>query len=207
MTVVSLQQWAIWLRSADALAGLPMIIVGLALMLGGWRMGRVCVVLSLAAIGAGVGAHVATELGISLTVAAGGAALMGAVGLMCRRHAVPLLGGLLGTGVFWQVFAPLGLQGWPLWIALVLTFGCVAAMSASNQQWVVIVITSLEGAAILVSGLVPILASWPGLLRFLESTSRSSYVFLPFALLVPTMIGCFLQLGDSKKHGSESDKV
>ena len=203
----SIQHWATWLRGTDALAGLPMIIVGLALMLGGWRMGRVCVVLTLAAIGGGVGLYVAAELGIPLVIAFVGAVLMGAVSLVFRRHAVALLGGLLGTAVFWHVFAPLGLQGWPLWIALVLTFSCVAAISTSSQHWVVIVITSFEGAALLVSGLVPILASLPGLIRFLESTSRSSAVFLPFALLAPTLIGCFLQLADSKRHGSESPTV
>ncbi len=160
------------------------------------------IILMLAAVGAAAGAHLVPDRPNSLVAAVIGAVLLGGVGAIFKRHAVALLGGLIGTGIFVQVLAPSGLDGWLLFIAALLVFIALAAVSISNERGVVILITSFEGAVLLLSGLIPIIASWPGLFRFLESTNRASWIFLPFVILVPTAIGCLLQISDAKNHGS-----
>ena len=165
-------------------------------------MGRICVALTLAAIGAGIAAHFTRGTGYSWIAGAAGAGLFGTGSLVFRQHSVAFLGGLIGATIFVQVFASMGLHGWPLLVATILVFGCIAAMCSSSEETVVILITSFEGAVLLLAGLVPIVAAWPPLFRFLESTSRSSTIFFPFLLLVPTMIGYFLQHADSRSHCS-----
>jgi len=179
-----------------------MIVVALALILGGWRMGRVCVVLTLAAVGAGLCAFYAQAFGISLVVAVVGAVLLGAFGIAFKQHSVALLGGLLGAGIAAQVLTFWGLSGWAMLVTTILCFVCFAALCWSSPQSVVIVITSFEGGVLLVSGLVPILAMSPVILRFFESTNRASWMFFPFMVMVPTTVGYFLQVADSKRHAS-----
>lgn len=198
--MIDIPHWVMWLRGLNALAGLPMMIIGLGLMFGGWRMGKVCIVLTFVALGAGVGIWAGNTQGNALVFGAGGAILFGAVGIASKEHAVALVGALLGTWITMQFLVPLGLQGWTLWVALGLAFLCIAALCSHSRQEVVMIITSFEGAALLVSGLVPVLAMWPFLFRFFESTSRVSWVFFPFMILVPTTVGYFLQIADSKKH-------
>ncbi len=196
----NLPQWVMWLRGLHALVGLPMVILGLAFMLGGWRMGRVLVVLTLAALGGWTGLAFAAYHSQSLVLGAGGAVLLGVLGVVLKQHAPSVLGGLIGTGMLMQFLGPLGLPEWASAVAVGLMFVCVAAWCLPYQQTVVIVITAFEGAALLVSGLVPILACWPYLFRFLESTNHASWVFFPFMILVPTAVGSFLQIADSRRH-------
>ncbi|MFH0982979.1 MAG: hypothetical protein V2A79_15775 [Planctomycetota bacterium] len=186
---------------------MPLIIMGLALMLGGWRMGRICVVLTLAALGAGVGSILADGFEEASIIGLGGAMLLGAFGIAFPQYSPPVLGGLLGTGMVMQLLTSLGLHGWALGLALGLAFLCVAALCWSHQQNVIILITSFEGAALLVSGLVPIMAAWPGLFRFFQSTNHASWIFFPFTVLVPTTVGYFLQLADSRKDVAGAARV
>jgi hypothetical protein len=119
-----------------------------------------------------------------------------------RVNAVPLLGGIIGAGVLMQILASLGLDHWPLWISTALSLGCVAALCYAHPRHVVIIITSFEGAAILLSGLIPILSASPVIFRFFQGMSRNSNIFLPFLLMVPTMVGVFLQMADSHRRDS-----
>ena len=59
-----------------------------------------------------------------------------------------------------------------------------------------------EGAALLLSGLVPVLSTVPGIFRFFESLTRSSDIFFPFAVMVPTLVGVFLQMADARNKDS-----
>ncbi|MCP4590653.1 MAG: hypothetical protein GY842_07910 [bacterium] len=206
--MISLQTYLMWLRGLDTLAGLPIILIGLAVMLGGWRMGRVCVILSCAAIGAGVGWHVAhVSSSPWLALALGGGLVTGVLGFLLRAYAAPVLGGAIGAAVVMQLLIPFRLDGWPWWISFVLAFACAGALCMTNLRLVVIIITSLEGALLLVSGLVPIMTMWPGLLRFFESTNRVSWIFFPFMVLVPAIVGYFLQVADSRRHPSGSARA
>lgn len=204
--MIDIQQWIAWFRTLHALAGLPMMLLGVALVLGGWRMGRIFVVLTLTAIGAGVATHLAAGSKDVYLFTVAGALALGAVGVATRQLSVALLGGLVGTGVLGQLLVWLGLHDWPLWISLGLTFVASAAISFSARHTVVIVITSFEGAAFLVMGMVPILSASPGLYRFFDTTTRASTIFFPFALLVPTMVGTFLQIADRRHHGASLAK-
>jgi hypothetical protein len=205
--VIDIQHWTMWLRSLDALAGLPFLVVGAGLMLGGWRLRRVLVVLTLGALGALLGDRLSAEAAEPLPFVLGGAALFITAGIFARRYAPILLGGLIGAGLAMSCLAPLGLPWWGLALALALALPCACAVCLCYEQTVVIVITAFEGAALLVSGLVPILTLSPGLLGFLESTNRTSSIFLPFMVLVPTAVGAFLQIADAKKHPAGAANV
>lgn len=205
--MINFERTLMWLRDLDALAGLPMIVIGLCLMLGGWRVGRVCVVLTLAALGAGLGMYLSPEQSGTIYLVVGGAILLGGVGVALKQQSTALLGGLIGAVLVMQIIAPLALQGWPLWLAMILAFLGVAMMCHVSQRTVVILITSFEGAVLLVAGFLSTAASVPTLFRFVETTHRSSSLFLPFMVFVPTMIGCFLQLGDSKQNPAGAANV
>jgi hypothetical protein len=179
-----------------------MIIVGLALMLGGWRMGAFCVVATYAIVGGLAGFYFAAGRGDTMLWVGAAAVVVGALSLLARRIAIPVLGGVIGAGVVMQVLASLGLHDWPLWISGVAALGSLIALCWAHARNVVIMITSFEGALILISGLIPIMASSPGLFRFFQGLTRSSDVFLPFLLTVPTLAGVFLQMADARNKDS-----
>jgi hypothetical protein len=199
--IAYVKQWVLFLQSTEALSGLPLVAIGVVLMLMGWRVWKAAVVATFALIGAGVGVALAgDDPGRQWFFALLGGVLLGAASYPPANYSICLLGGLIGAGVAHTALTSMWVQGTPLWIAMVLVFaGCTAVAIVYSRQ-VIVAVTSVEGAVLIISGLVAVVADAPQLFHFFESIARNYWFFLPFLLLVPTVTGFLLQLADAKKH-------
>ncbi len=194
-----MDDWLFFLKQSRGLVGFPLVVAGLGLMLFGWRMWKVSVMLSYALIGAAIGAVAAGPRDdpwlYALVIGAG----LGLISYWPIRHAVALLGGLLGAGIVTFSLTTVGISGTSLWgaggAALI---GCTA-FAFLNRQHVVIVVTALLGAVLLVSGLTAFVMTLPGFFRPLHAMAAGSAIALPFAILVPAVVSFFYQAAELRR--------
>ena len=199
----SLSQWWSFLNRADVLAGVPLVVGGLALMLFGWRLWKICVVLCFGLIGAGLGARFAPSHNGVLLYPLVGAVLLGALSYWPARYSVAVLGGLIGAGLVAQVGSGSGLTGAPLWLITGVGFIGSLALSFINRRFVIIGVTAVLGGILLLSGLTVFSRCSPGLYGFLASATSDSSIVLPFILVVPSVVSVCYQAGETSCRGVE----
>ena len=201
--ITSVDQWLAFLNRADTLAGLPLVVGGIMLMVFGWRLWKICVVLSFGLIGAGLGARFAPSTDFAWLYALVVAALLGAASYWPARHSVVILGGLIGAGLVTHVASGAGLTGSALWLVTGVGFIGALALALINRGIVVIGVTAILGAALLMSGLTVLCKLSPSFYGHVAATATGSSIVLPFLLLVPSVVSCCYQIGESGRHGGE----
>lgn len=192
----SLQDWLLFLKTGDKLMGLPLLLGGAVLMFFGWRLWKLCVVLSFGLIGAALVVHfVPNPEQHQLFIFAGGA-LLGGLSYFPANYSVAVLGGILGGGTLLYFLSGLGFNN-----VVYCAGGAAALLGATayafiNRRLVVIVVTSMLGAMLLVSGLAVFVMMLPSLYGTLVAMSTSAAWVIPFLLLVPTVMSCFYQVAE-----------
>jgi len=192
-------EWVTWIQSGESLVGLPLAAAGVVLMVLGWRVWRVSLAITYGLVGYAVcDAFVKAGddqlfygivTGVVLTVLSG----------VLSNYAVAAAGGLIGAAVFRGVLTGFGLHGSALWVGLGLAFVGGTALSCINRRKVAMVITSFQGSILVVAGMAALVSQQPGMAAFFRGTADGSKIFLPFIILVPTVIGAFLQAADIRK--------
>ncbi len=197
--ITSVHDWVVFLKGSQALIAFPLLLGGVALLVFGWRMWKMCVVLAFALLGAGAGCAFAGSGADQVLFAAIGAVLLGAASYATASHCVALLGGLIGAGVAWEILSALGLKDAVLWIAIALVLFACSAVSHINRRHVVILVTAFLGGLLIVSGLAALVMRMPGLYDPIYSLSTTNVIVLPFILAVPTVVGCLYQCSEVRR--------
>ncbi|MDO8631083.1 MAG: hypothetical protein Q7R41_11385 [Phycisphaerales bacterium] len=197
--ITSINDWVAFLRSSDSTIGFPLIICGLGLMLFGWRMWKVCVVLSFGLIGAVLGAIVADQSEHQAIFAIVGGVLLAAVSFYPARQALSVIGGLIGGGVAHFYLSRLHLDAVVHWSMCGTAFVGFAGYSFLSKQRVVIFVTAFFGAVLLMSGLAAWAMSVPAFFGTMRALASYSLLVVPFLLLVPTVMSCFYQIAEVRR--------
>jgi hypothetical protein len=200
--ITSIGQWVTFLQRCDWLVGLPFIAVGLILALAGWRLWKIAVVVTFASLGWILGLWVAGGSDTAVLYAALGAVILGAASAPTAPYSIAALGGFIVAGIAEITLSELSLTSWPLWISIGVCFAAATALSFVYLRHVIVIVTAFEGAVLLVSGAVAIVSETPSIFNFFRSISTNYWFFLPFLLLVPTVVGCLLQMADVKQRDS-----
>ncbi len=196
-----LQQWLLWLQDARAAAPL-LVIAALILMLFGWRLWKVCVILSFGLIGAGLGAKFAGEGSSQWYYALIGTAILGLSGYMFANLAIAALGGLIGAGTILFFLNSLNLSHSILWALCAAGLLTGAAYALLHRQHLIVLVTSFLGAILLLSGLAAVAMNSTAIMSTLRSMARTSEIVVPFIILVPTVVSCFYQTSDMRRQGT-----
>lgn len=199
----TLQDWLTYLQHCERGTAVPLIVVGAALMLFGWRMWKVCVVIAFGAIGAAIGWRFAPAADQQWTFAVGGGAVLGLLSCWPLNVAVSVLGGVIGAAVIANSVHGMGVQGPALWCVGGAGFLAFTALSFINRQRVVILVTAFLGAALLMSGLISLSMASPMLFGTLRSVGSSYAIVVPFLLLVPTVVSSFYQISEIRRLDAE----
>jgi hypothetical protein len=197
--ITSIDDWLLFLKQAHSAAGFPMVVGGVAFMFFGWRMWKLCVVLSFGLLGAVIGANISGPSADQWMYAACGAAVLGVLSYWPVNVSVSLLGGMIGSGIVTAAVAQLGLSGGTLWAAAGVGMIAFTAYSYLNRQYIVIIVTAFLGAILLMSGLTTWIMNLPGLYGTLRSMATGSVVVLPFMLMVPTIMSSFYQSAEIRR--------
>lgn len=187
------------LRSSGAAVSFPLLVAGAGLMLFGWRMWRVCVVLTYALVGAVLVVALTPDNDDQWFYALIAAAVLGAASYWPGRYAVALLGGLLGGGSTTAYLHDCGVSGSTLWFVGAAAGFAALGYAFINRQHVIVLITAFLGAALLVSGLAGLVMLSPALFGTFRSMAAYSAIVLPFLLLVPTVMSSFYQISEMRR--------
>ena len=189
-----------YLQQSSGLIGIPLAVAGIVLVAAGWRLWRVAVVLSFGILGATAGALLAGQGGPELAYGAIGAVVLGAASYPKAKYSSALLGGIIGAGIFNCIFAGFGLTGGALAIVTAIGLVLFTAVSFLDVRQVIIIITAFEGAVLVVSAAIAFVAEVPGVFNYFRSMATGSSIFVPFLLLVPTVVGTMLQMADANRR-------
>jgi len=147
-----------WRRVIGAVAGLGrvelavLVIIGIGLLLAGWRIYKVSLILSALVGGALLGASIGTLLNISPLIPAGIGSVLCAVAVIPTQKVLFFFsGGAVGaifvTPVLGHFF---GEHLWPFWA--VIGFAVIGVLAILLFKKIVIVATSFEGAFLVAFG-------------------------------------------------------
>ncbi|MCP4247383.1 MAG: hypothetical protein GY778_10085 [bacterium] len=195
-------EWVLYLRQSGTLMGIPLALSGLILMLGGWRLWKLAVVLTFGIIGTAVGAQLARSPDQVWLYAAIGCIVLAGVSYPPVKYSVAVLGGLIGAALVHYTITGFAVTGWALWLGSGVALAGAFALSLLHQREIIVVVTSFEGAVLIISAAVALLSTVPGLFHYFRAMAHEGSIFIPFLLLVPTVVGTMSQLADVKKRDS-----
>lgn len=198
----TMNEWLIFLRSADALVCVPLLAGGGGLMVFGWRIWKTCVVLCFVVAGVVVGRELAGNASDRLLYASVGAVVCGALSYKSAEFAVSLLGGLIGTVIAAESLKMIGLTGMAFWLVVLAIFLSFSALAYINRQTVAVFVAAFLGAILVVSGIAVCVMLSPTTYGYFHSALLDSSLVLPFMLLVPTTMSCFYQISEVNSSGT-----
>ena len=201
--ITSVNDWLLFLRTSDALIGFPLLAAGAALMLFGWRMWKVCVMLSFGLIGMAAGAVVGESTADQALYAYGGAVVLGLLSYWPAHYAVVLLGGLLGSGIVLQLLSGLDLQGAAYWLVGAIAFIGCTGYSLLARRVAVIFVTAFLGAVLAMSGVTAFVMEYPPLYGTFRGLAAGSVLFVGFILAVPSVMSTFYQIAEVHRLGQD----
>lgn len=196
-----LTQWLYFLRDTKGATALPLMIFGVVLMILGWRMWRVCVVLSFGLLGALVTLKLASGSKHELTLAAVVGLVAAAISFKPAKWAVGALGGLLGAGLLLYALSEAELSPLTTWSLAAGGLVAGAAYSCLHRQHMVVLVTSFLGAAMLMSGIAAMCLNSSSITGTFNSMASYSNIVVPFVMLVPTVVACFYQISEMRRLG------
>jgi hypothetical protein len=199
------EAWFDFVKSLNPGYGIPMVIVGLTLMFMGLQFHRTAVPFIFILLGVIAGQFVAEDMLIRIGSGLGIGAVLAAFGVFYTRPAVALLGGVISGAALLAYIGVIEIKmPETIWWAV----GAVGLVSGAALSFVVhretiIVLTSLVGSLLFVSGLNPVLDET---LPAMHSTIRSFLgdypgFFVPFMFGGPTLIASLVQMAMSNQEG------
>jgi hypothetical protein len=191
-------------RDAGSLSGLPLMLVGVGLMLFGWRMWKLCVTLAFGAIGIALGMHVAPPGSPPALYALGGAIVLAGLSFWMSKQAIGVLGGLIGVGIT-SYF--LSMARWPdfvPWIGAAIAFLGATAFTYLYQRHMIVVVTAFLGGLCFTGGLLAVMMAAPSLYGTFRSMSAASIIVVPFMVMVPTVMSFFYQVSEIHRLHADS---
>jgi len=189
-----------------------LVACGLVYLLNGWKMFKMLVVLNSAAIGCLVGIRLGQMQGGEHTPIFAGAAgglLLACLAWPLMKYAISLMGGLtgsfLGYGLWNYVAAAVQRQGLAqhAWVGALIGLITLGLLAFVIFRLVVVVLTSVQGSIMTVSGLLCLLLKYPPIRESIEPSLTRNIHLLPLLIGVPAVIGFALQEAAAAKKAKK----
>lgn len=200
--MISLQEWLMHLRDLGTAAGFPLMVAGLGLMFFGWRLWKICVMLSFAALGAWAVAAMVGPCDEQEIYALVGGVVLGAISYWPVNQAIAVLGGLVGCAVLTWSLSQLGMSGGTLKACAAVAFMGATAYAHINRQRIVVLMTALMGSVLVLSALAVWVMAMPSLYGSITSLAAGNGIVVPFLVLVPVVMSCFYQISEVHRLGA-----
>jgi len=196
--------WLNYLEHADPFVGIPLTLIGLALMFMGWQFRLVAIPSIFALVGLIIGTISFEPISSKLLIGGLIGLALAASSHFYAKTAVSLLSGLCGAFIlagYLTTFENLRLPDIAHWGAAGFGFIACMALSFISHREMVITITSFVGALFLISGINAILPQAAPTFHGTVSSFLADYpAFLtPFLAGGPTLIGTLVQMANADK--------
>jgi hypothetical protein len=174
-----------------------LIALGVVYLLFGFKMFRVLMMLNAAALGAAIGISLGqkTEIGFALMVLCGFVAA--AITWPMMKWAVAILGGLAGALLGASVWQTFGLDPHFAWSGALTGLVLFGLLSFIIFRGSVTMYMSLQGAAMLILGVLAMIFKYEQIAPKVTSTMTLKPFLLPMAVIIPAIIGMLYQQSDT----------
>ncbi|MFP4106805.1 MAG: DUF4203 domain-containing protein, partial [Phycisphaerae bacterium] len=196
-----------YLTNIQVLEASLLVICGLVYMLYGWKVLRVLIIINAAALGvllgSQLGAHIDPSRGPLWGAVAGGL-LLAVLVWPLMKYAIGIMGGLIGglAGYWlWGYFvSAIGQPEWEpyAWAGSLAGLLLLGILSFFLLRLVVMIFTSLQGSAMVVSGLLGLLMKSEAARSSVHESLVGSMHLIPILIGIPTLIGFGVQLAGSR---------
>jgi hypothetical protein len=176
------------------------VILGIIFLLFGINIFKILVMANAALLGAAAGAWIGDRGGNAPVGAVAGAFVAAALSWPLMKHAVAIMGALIGAMLgasTWHVASLNPEYAWAGALCGAATFGL---LSFVLFRGCVIMFTSLQGAAMIVIGVLALLFKYPDFAPKLASFMSAKEYILPLAVLFPALCGLVFQQSPSIHH-------
>lgn len=172
-----------------------MILLGVIYLMFGFKLFKALVMFNAAAVGAAIGLVIGqkTEMGLALMVLCGFVAA--AVTWPLMKWAIAIMGGLAGAllgASLWQTFGLDPTFAWSGALTGLVFFGMLSFILFRGS---VTMYMSLQGAAMLIFGLLGMIFKYDQVAPRVSSTMALRPFLLPMAIIIPAIIGMLFQQG------------
>ncbi len=192
--------WVRFIENAGSFFGLMFVAFGAVFMLSGWRLARMAMVATYAFIGIAASIVFAPGFAGPTVSAIVGGGMLASLGYVMKQHAGPVLAGLIGALLVWTILGSSTVPEPTIYILLVIVFVVIMATALTNRVATSIYLTSFVGGMFIASGFISMILGSAAMAPHFRALTRYS-VFYPMLIIVPTVCGVMLQLGDAKSRG------
>ena len=173
-----------------------LILLGVVYLIFGFKIFKGLVMLNAAAVGAAIGLALGqrTEMGLALMVLCGFVAA--AITWPLMKWAVAVMGGLAGAllgATMWQTFGLDPTFAWSGALSGLILFGLLSFILFRGS---VTMYMSLQGAAMLIFGLLGMVDKYEQVAPKITSAMTMKPFLLPMAIIIPAIIGMLYQQSD-----------
>jgi hypothetical protein len=182
-----------WCQSIGPGMAAVLLMVGTIFLLWGYPVFRYLIMLNFAVVGAYLGAAIGKHADTVMAGAIIGAFLGGALAWPMMRWAVALTGagiGLMLGAALWRAADQDPAFDWAGGLTGFVAFGMLSFIAFRGG---VILYTSLQGGALLASGILGLLEKYPSVGPELADHLTHQRFLLPTAIVVPAVIGLIFQ--------------
>ncbi|MGD1275994.1 MAG: DUF4203 domain-containing protein [Tepidisphaeraceae bacterium] len=190
-----------WCQNMMPGTAMLLIVLGIIYLLFGYKIIKVLVILNALVLGAAVGAVIGHKGEAAIACAIIGAFAAAAIAWPAMKYAVALMGGLVGAmlgGIIWHAAALEPNLAWAGALVGLVGFGLLSFILFRGS---VMMYTSLQGAVMLVFGVLGLMYKYQDIAPKLNSHLRVEPFLLPAAVFLPAMIGLIFQQHQTSPGG------
>jgi len=182
-----------WCQGMSIGTGLLLILLGLVYLLYGWSQYKWLVTVNAALIGMYVGAAIGARYNYMLAGGALGGILAASATLPLVKWAVAVVGGVCGALVGAAIWQLAGLQPDMAWAGAMTGLVGFGMLSFILLRGSVIMYTSLQGAMMLIIGLLGLMFKHQDTIPKITQAMNTQPFVLPIAVFVPAILGLIYQ--------------
>ncbi len=195
------------LKNLEPLLAVVSLVVGVVVLLFGWRLFKVWVIVNAAIVGALLGERLCMMIqrpDLQLWIVLAAAALLALLAWPLMKFAISLLGGMAGAFLGFHVWRyVITMMNRPdllqyEWVGALVGLVVLGLLAFLIFRFVVIVTTSMQGSLLMVSGILALCLKWPALESVLDQPLRQSPHLLAFLVTLPAVVGVIYQLCANK---------
>ncbi len=188
----------IWqhITSLGLLEALTFISFGTVCLFYGWRVFKILVVISFALIGMVLGVTITERINGGNNQLMGGViglVAMAVIAVPLMRWAVSVLGAVAGGILTSGVWFSCGLSEKYIWAGALIGIVAGGMISFIIFRIAVILFSSLGGSALVSTGTLALLYTYPRTTEKIQELVFTERWFLPVVLMLPTVVGIILQ--------------
>lgn len=181
-----------WCQNMDPAAAMLLLLVGAVYLLFGWYFFKTLVLVNAVALGGYLGAVIGFKAGSMMLGCLLGAVIAGAITWPLMKWAVAVMGGLCGAVLGATVWAAAGQDMQYAWAGAMTGLVGFGMLSFILFRGSIIMYTSLQGAAMIVLGLLGMLFRYSIAPSLANSLTSHSFL-LPMTVLLPAVAGLIYQ--------------